>query len=329
MRAYLGIDGGGTHTRSLLISESGQVLGRATTGPSNVQQMSMQALRYNLHQLLDQTFINLPDNIECIAACCGLAGADSAQNKDEIHDTLVRLMPVPSETPILTSDAHIALVGALANRPGLMLIAGTGSICLGRDADGITHRTGGWGASFDDLGSGYWIGQRAVQMTFQESDGRQPLGPWQRNVLKLLSCNSIEQLLCKLRTGEINNSHVAALAPLVLELSQAGDSVAADILSHAVRELVTTVSVTYAKVKLRTAPLVLMGGLLDKSECFREQLSAAIQIEQPEIQLQKRMMSPIAGAVVVACNQSNNNLSKQLEQALINMQTDSAVKNII
>lgn len=316
MKAYLGIDGGGTRTRSLLVSESGDILGRAVTGPSNVQQVSMETLRDNLQQLLNQTFTNLPDHIEYISSCFGLAGAASAKNKDEIRDILVSLTPVPSEAPILTSDAHIALIGALANRPGLMLIAGTGSICLGRDADGITHRTGGWGPTYDDLGSGSWIGQQAMQATFQESDGRRPSGPWQRNVLKRLRCNSIEELLCKVKTGEISNPHVAALAPMVIQLSQAGVSAADDILNRAVRELVRAISVTYRKAKLGAAPLVLVGGLLEKSDLFRERLTAALKIEEPDIQIQKSLMTPIVGAVVVACKKSNDGLPKELEKAL-------------
>lgn len=316
MKAYLGIDGGGTRTRSLLVSESGDILGRAVSGPSNVQQVSMETLHGNLQQLLDQTFSNLPDNIEYISSCFGLAGAASAKNKDEIRDILVRLTPVPSESPILTSDAHIALIGALANRPGLMLIAGTGSICLGRDADGLTHRTGGWGPAYDDLGSGSWIGQQAMRATFQESDGRQPSGPWQRNVLKRLRCNSIEELLCKVKTGEISNPHVAALAPLVIQLAQAGVSAADHILNGAIQELIRVVSVTNRKAKIDSTPLVLVGGLLEKSELFRERLISELKVAEPDIQVQKTLMSPIVGAVVVACKKSNDGLPQELEQAL-------------
>jgi N-acetylglucosamine kinase-like BadF-type ATPase len=316
MKAYLGIDGGGTRTRSLLVSESGDILGRAVAGPSNVQQVSMDTLRGNLQELLDQTFTDLPNNIEYISSCFGLAGAASAKNKDEIRDTLVSLTPVPSESPILTSDAHIALIGALANRPGLMLIAGTGSICLGRDADGRTHRTGGWGPMYDDLGSGSWIGQQAMQATFQESDGRRPTGPWQRNVLKRLRCNSMEELLCKVKTGEITNPHVAALAPMVIQLAQTGVSAADAILDRAIQELIRAVTVTHRKSKLGPAPLVLVGGLLEKSELFRERLTAELKTAAPEIQIQKSLMTPIVGAVVVACKKSNDGLPKELEQAL-------------
>lgn len=316
MKAYLGIDGGGTRTRSLLVSETGDILGRSVSGPSNVQQVSMENLHGNLQELLNQTFLDLPDEVEYISSCFGLAGAASAKNKDEIRDILVSLTPVPTESPVLTSDAHIALIGALANRPGLMLIAGTGSICLGRDANGQTHRTGGWGPAYDDLGSGSWIGQQAMQATFQESDGRRPTGPWQRNVLKRLRCNSIEELLCKVKTGEIANPQVAALAPMVIQLAQTGVDSADEILERSVQELVRAVTVTYRKSRLDTAPLVLVGGLLEKSEVFRNRLITALGIAEPKIQIQKSLMSPIVGAVVVACKKSNDGLPKELEKAL-------------
>jgi N-acetylglucosamine kinase-like BadF-type ATPase len=316
MRAYLGIDGGGTRTRSLLVSERGEILGRAVSGPSNVQQVSLETLYGTLQQLLDETFKDLPKDIEYISSCFGLAGAASAKNQDEIRDLLVRLTPVPSESPILTSDAHVALIGALANRPGLILIAGTGSICLGRDAEGRTHRTGGWGPAYDDLGSGSWIGQQAMRATFQESDGRCPPGPWQRNVLMRLRCNSIEELLYKVKTGEISNPHVAALAPMVIHLSQVGVEAAEDILQRAVEELLRSVTVTYRKSKLGQAPLVLMGGLLEKSELFRNRFIQALAQTAPQIKVQKSLMRPIVGAVVVACKKSQDGLPAELERAL-------------
>lgn len=316
VKTYLGIDGGGTRTRSLLVSELGDILARAESGPSNVQQDSMGTLHRNLQQLLDATFKDLPENIEYLSSCFGLAGAASAKNIDEIRDLLVSLTPVPSEPPILTSDAHIALIGALADRPGLMLIAGTGSICLGRDAEGHTFRTGGWGPIFDDLGSGSWIGQQAMEATFQESDGRRPSGPWQRAVLTRLECRSIEELLCKVKSGEISNPHVAALAPMVIQLAQTGVAAAEDILERAITELIRTVSVTHRKSKLGKAPLVLMGGLLGKSDLFRNRFIQKLHDAEPMIEIQESSMTPVVGAVVVACKKSNQSLSPELERVL-------------
>lgn len=316
MRAYLGIDGGGTRTRSLLVSETGEVLGRSVVGPSNVQQVSMENLYENLQLLLDQTFTDLPDEIEYISSCFGLAGAASAENKDEICDMLVSLTPVPSESPILTSDAHIAMIGALANRPGLMLIAGTGSICLGRDSSGVTHRTGGWGPAYDDLGSGSWIGQEAMRACFQESDGRRPSGIWEKNILTRFRCASIEDLLCLVKHDQISNPQIAALAPMVIQLAQSGVESANEIIDQAADKLVESVIVTNRKCKLQGAPLILMGGLLDKSEFFRGRFTTALAKTDPNIFIQKRLMAPIVGAVVVACKKSQDGLPQELEQAL-------------
>jgi N-acetylglucosamine kinase-like BadF-type ATPase len=276
----------------------------------------LEALRENLQILLDQTFRNVPHHIEYISACFGLAGAASAGNKDRIRNILVSLAPVPSAPPILTSDAHIGLVGALDNRPGLMLIAGTGSICLGRDAEGCIHRTGGWGAAYDDLGGGYWIGRQAVQANFQEFDGRRQLGPWQRNVLPRLRCSSMEELLGKIKTGEITNSHVAALAPMVVELAQAGVIEADEIISHAILALSRLVTVTHRKTKLTTAPLVLVGGLLENSVFFRNRLVAALQIQGPKITLQQGLAPAVVGAVMLASQQLKDGPTLELEKVI-------------
>ncbi|MGC6424876.1 MAG: N-acetylglucosamine kinase [Lentimonas sp.] len=316
MKAYLGIDGGGTRTRSLLVSETGEVLGRAVVGPSNVQQVSMENLLENLQLLMDLTFVDLPKDVEYISSCYGLAGAASTENKKEIRKMLVNLKPVPTEKPTLISDAHIALIGALANRPGILLVAGTGSICLGRDEFGDIHRTGGWGPMYDDLGSGSWIGQQAIMAAFQEHDGRRPSGPWQRSILGHLHCASIEDILVKVKNGEISNSQVSALAPTVIQLAQSGNEAAEAILNHAADELVRAVVVTHEKTKLGIAPLILMGGLLEKSESFRARFTRTLELANPDIMIKKRLMTPIVGAVVLACKESKEGLPAELEQAL-------------
>ena len=322
MKAYLGIDGGGTSTRSVLVSETGKVLGRAVVGPSNVQQVSVEKLFENLQLLVDLTFVDIPDSIDYVCSCFGLAGAASAENKQEIREMLATLTPVPSETPILTCDAHIALVGALANRPGLILIAGTGSICLACDAEGGTYRTGGWGPVHDDLGSGSWIGRQAMKAVFQEYDGRLESGPWQHTVLSSLQCASIEDLLVKVKNDEIANPQISALAPTVIQLAQTGNESAEAILQEAAEELARVVVVTHQKSMLGVTPLVLMGGLLERSDSFRGRVARALELANPEIVIKKRLMAPIVGAVVVACNKSQDGLPAELEQALRAEQTN-------
>ncbi|MDP4693241.1 MAG: hypothetical protein NWS00_01740, partial [Opitutales bacterium] len=127
----------------------------------------------------------------------------------------------------------------------------------------------------------------------------------------------IEELLCKVKTGEISNPDVSTLAPMVIQLAETGVSDADDILNRAAQELVRAVVVTHRKSKLKKAPLILMGGLLDKSEFFRKKLIDTLQVAEPAVHIQKRLMSPIVGAVVVACKKSNDGLPPELEKVLV------------
>ena len=152
---------------------------------------------------------------------------------------------------------------------------------------------------------------------FQESDDRLPAGPWQRTVLQRFRCDSMETLLSKVKTGEISHSQIAALAPMVIQLAQAGVQAADDILERAVQELVRVVAVTRRKANLAEGPVVLVGGLLENSEVFRNRLVAEFKTSMPELKIQQSLMTPIVGAVVVACKSSADALPEGLKQALI------------
>ena len=57
------------------------------------------------------------------------------------------------------SDAQAALLGALGRKPGVLLLSGTGSIVVGRNARGRWARAGGLGPILGDEGSGFWLGR--------------------------------------------------------------------------------------------------------------------------------------------------------------------------
>src|SRR6476660_7665456 len=71
---------------------------------------------------------------------------------------------------IIESDAFIASIAAIGVDPGILLIAGTGSIVIGRDKDRAMFRIGGWGPHFGDEGSGFWIGREAVRAALRSID---------------------------------------------------------------------------------------------------------------------------------------------------------------
>src|SRR5438874_5361946 len=161
---YLGIDGGGSKTTFLLVDEYYNEICHLQSGPSNYLSVGAEATRASITQGISQ-LTEQPNII-----CGGFAGAgrpDSVAFYKELLQSLI-----PGAQVIIESDAFIASIGAIGIDPGVLLIAGTGSIVIGRDQDRAMFRVGGWGPYFGDEGSGFWIGREAVRAALRSIDER-------------------------------------------------------------------------------------------------------------------------------------------------------------
>ncbi len=174
MAYYLGIDGGGTKTRCVLADEA-TVFATATTGGCSVIRHGEEHAREALHNAIRQVCAAAkisPDRISAI--CIGVTGAARPEIAGKIRGILTELVPGGTPTRIeVVGDNVIALEAAFGAGPGVIAIAGTGSIVYGRDAVGHTARAGGWGFAVSDEGSGYWIGRRAISV-ISERPGSRP-----------------------------------------------------------------------------------------------------------------------------------------------------------
>ncbi len=159
---YLGIDGGGSKTAFVLEDESGQILGRAETGPSNWLSAGKEEAGRNIAAGIRQLEA-VPDVVGC-----GFAGAGRPEGIQFFKDSLSALLP--KAQIFVETDAFISYIGAIGLEPGILLIAGTGSIAIGRRRDGSMIRVGGWGPIFGDEGSGFWIGREAIQAALRAND---------------------------------------------------------------------------------------------------------------------------------------------------------------
>ncbi|MGA7292062.1 MAG: BadF/BadG/BcrA/BcrD ATPase family protein, partial [Terriglobales bacterium] len=158
MAYYLGIDGGGTKTRCILADET-SVLAKAMTGGCSVIRLGEQEARQSLHSGIRQVCTAAeitPDRISAI--CIGATGAARPEIAAKIRGILAELVPRIASSGIeVVGDSVIALEAAFGADPGIITIAGTGSIVYGRDAAGRSARAGGWGFAISDEGSGHWI----------------------------------------------------------------------------------------------------------------------------------------------------------------------------
>ncbi len=236
----LGVDGGGTHTRAVVADTTGRLLGQGGSGTAN-QATSGAATAVGAIMNAVQTACARAGcrAVDIAAACFGLAGLDRPGDED-IYAVSGRALDL-RRAPLLVNDAVIAWAGAAGGRPGVALIAGTGSVAYGRDAGGREHRAGGWGGPFGDEGSAFWIGTEAVRRVLRGLDARDAPAGFAARIAAAAGFSEPADLcrLGRLDPGRGIPLEVAlgALAPAVVECAEEGDVDAQAIVGRAGREL--------------------------------------------------------------------------------------------
>jgi N-acetylglucosamine kinase-like BadF-type ATPase len=255
---FLGVDGGGSKTLAVVTDTRGRERGRGFAGSSNQEVVGVDRAVAELHAAVARAVASAGAALPVRAAWLGLAGVDRPPDRDAL---LPGLSALAAEVRI-TNDAELAL-GALPRMVGVALIAGTGSIALGRDAAGATARAGGWGHVLGDEGSGYAIGQQALHAAVRAADGRDDPTLLLEQVLAHWHLDAPDQLIGR-AYQPFDKATIAALAPLVLAAARAGDQAARRIVAKAADELALTATTVARALAFTGAPvpLALGGGLL-------------------------------------------------------------------
>ncbi|MCW3058428.1 MAG: hypothetical protein JWQ02_249, partial [Capsulimonas sp.] len=172
-RYYIGVDGGGTNTRVLIADRAGYVLGSGQSGSANRNHYSPEEARRSLRSALLMAMEGLKIDPSQITMFLGMSGVSTDQDRWEISGIVREIPEIGVQARVTVDNDTVAgLTGGLAGEPGMALIAGTGSACLGINSRGERWFCGGWGAIADDSGSAPWIGLRALQEAVRAEDGR-------------------------------------------------------------------------------------------------------------------------------------------------------------
>lgn len=235
MRLFLGVDGGKSSTTALISDETGRVLGTGRGGPCNHaagaegRARLERAVRESLAAACAQAGLNA-ESVSFESACFGMSGGPD--DKRAILTSLLR-----TERLVVTTDAQIALSGATETGQGIIVIAGTGSIALGRNAPGRTVRAGGWGYIFGDEGSAFDLARQAVRAALRMEEGWGPATSLRGLLLAASGAADTNDLLHRFYTPDWPRDRVARLAPLADEAAEAADPVALEILNSAAQQL--------------------------------------------------------------------------------------------
>jgi N-acetylglucosamine kinase-like BadF-type ATPase len=294
----LGIDAGGTKTVCLLADGRGHVIAEARGGGANLQSAGELAVEKVLHHVMEEALGE--HDILPAAICLGIAGVDRPEDADAVRGIMRR---IGFKTPTLVvNDALVALVAGADDDPGVVVVAGTGSIAYGRDSAGRAARSGGWGYLLGDEGGGFWIGRSALAAVVRQFDGRGPATLLTEMVLEHMHLDSPTQLIHEIYYRDLHRHAIAGMAPLVQRATDAGDAVAEQILIRAGTELTSAAASVVGHLGMRGAvfPVILAGGIFRGIPWLTHDLTARLSEVAPRAEVRVLTAEPAVGAVRLA-----------------------------
>jgi len=292
---YLGIDAGGTKTRCALGDEITVLATSASAGSNLVRSgaaPSREALHASVREVCAAANIS-PHQITRI--CIGAAGGARPQIAVKIRGILAELTTAEVE---VAGDMVIALESAFGSGPGVIAIAGTGSIVYGRDAAGHTARAGGWGFAVSDEGSGHWIGRRAVSAILHAHDESKET-TLTTLVLQAFNVQTLDELIPTV--NGLPPPEFPRLFPVVLRAAEAGDSLARSLLAEAGAELARLTAIVIRRlIAPAHGPVAMTGSVFRQSAEVRQVFYNILQRDFPGLEIRPDLVNPVEGALARA-----------------------------
>ncbi len=295
-KRYIGIDGGGTKTVCILSDENGRILAKATGESSNMQANSLSHVGRVLQNLVARVLADSGSSIEQIhSATIALAGCDRPADKVALSPVIHSFLPEKVLMHI-QNDALAALAAGTCGGPGMILIAGTGSIVYSLTASGEMARTGGWGYLLGDEGSGYAIGRAGISAVLKAFDGTGQATKMTDLAIQAWSLNTPADIVPFIyREGEAKHK-IASFSKIVFTAAKSSDAVARGIIDDAVDELCHLVESGRGKANLPPDTPIVIGGGLFSEPFFKTKFIETLE----NIDVVHPSLPPVTGALLTA-----------------------------
>jgi len=314
----LAVDGGGTKCLAVLQDASRREVGIGRAGSCNYQGIGVEAASRELTLAIQQALSQVstaasPDrtataaaiqpsawDIDC--AVMGIAGLDTEYDRHVIsslvHEVLAKLS-IQVRHLIVENDGFAALLGATGGKPGVLVIAGTGSIAYGVNEAQESVRAGGWGHRVGDEGSGYWIGKQAITAVLKAADGRGEPTVLKDMLLPFVGLQQVDELFNWTYGPQYSVEKVGELSPLVSQAAEAGDAVASAILQCAGEELYLAAKAVIEQLGMRdkSFQMILQGGVLQNDERVRRRVMEQVNGYAPGVVYESAQNDPIYGMI--------------------------------
>lgn len=268
---WIGVDGGGTRCRAVVVDAACRELGRAEGGPALIDPRRPEEAARVVAALARAAAESAGAERPVRGLWAGLAGAGPRAARTAVRDILAAAGL--AEAVAVGGDVEAARTDAFGDGPGILLVVGTGSVALARDPAGGRAIAGGWGAALDDEGSGYRIGLDGLRAVMRSADGRAPATALTQALLGATGARKPEDLVEWVANAP--KKDVAALCVAVGRAWQAGDPAAVQVVERALSAVRLLLEAVLARTSGWTAPppLAMVGGLAREGSELRDPIA--------------------------------------------------------
>lgn len=254
LKKVIGMDGGGTSLKVTLVGNNKYASFNYDLGV-NVSAVSEDSIREALGRVKSDT-----GAVDSIVAA--FAGAGDPVRSSKIMKAVKAIFPEARVEVV--SDLEGLHRACFGDKPGVVVVSGTGAGVFGRDHSGSFHRAGGWGHLFDDEGSAFWIATQIICQALRFRDGIIDFDPVFERLLEFYDLKTIEEII-NTQTEAQFKSRIAAFAQPALDMgSLLAESVMHEGVQLLVRRTIAVIEKTHAGEQIQVS-----GGMFASSKYLR------------------------------------------------------------
>jgi len=307
MKYILGVDGGGTKTIVQVADVRGKAVTQVASGASSYKSVGISKAIENLNKAVFNAIKNLKtsEDVCFISSCFGFAGND-VEEDCKIYTEIVFNNKLGShldpKRTIICNDTRIGIEIGSVNKNKIIVIAGTGSNCLGINEDGKQVRASGWDYILADEGSGYSIGLKALKAVMRSYDGRGKKTILSKTILEELNLKKVQDLVRWAYDRPFSKVMIGTLAKGVCKAAEMGDEVSINILAEEACEAAISVITVADKLGFASKDfdLVFAGSLFKCKKYFKNILMSRVKENFPKVNFISIIKNPVEGAIKLA-----------------------------
>jgi len=300
----IGVDGGGSKTAAVLVSLQGRILAKHRAGSSHPRNIGIKNAIENLAQAIEK----VKGNKKIISVFLGLPATEEEfkLKKNLIKRKLLnnkKIAPIFKGKVVIGSDQLAGFRSGTDEKDGIVLIAGSGSVCHGwKDGKELITDSCGY---LSEAGSAFFVGQKALRAVFKDLDERGKKTLLTKLIFQKLKIKTKEDLISLIYSKEPRDV-LLSLSVLCDTAAREGDKIAQSILTEAGRELALSANTVIRRLNFRNEkfPLVFIGSMFN-SKIILNSTKKEIKKFAPKAEFIRPKVEPVTGAVRLAIEQLN------------------------